>query len=180
MEEHIIAERYAKALSQAVDENMWDEALDEIMAVHKALTYIDEAMDYFASPLISYNSKRILLDKILTCGKFLPMVENFLQVILKKERVILLPLMIEEFSAIIQEQRNIALAKISCSFTITEDERVKMIDKLSALTGKNLEYQIEYDASLIAGFIARVGHIIYDYSLSNRLEKLSTVLQKAV
>ena len=66
MEEHIIAERYAKALSQAVDAKMWDEALDELMAVHKALVYIDKAMDYFASPLISYNSKRMLLDKILT------------------------------------------------------------------------------------------------------------------
>ena len=179
MEEHIIAERYARALSHVVHKDEWDAAVDQLITIDTLFTDHEKTMYYFVSPVIPYDSKVILLDKILACGQFLHAVESFFYIILQKGRVLLLPLMTEALKTIIQEERNMARARIRSSSVIDHDEQQEIIDKLSSWSGKNLEYHFEYDSSLIAGFIVEVGHVIYDCSLKNKLDTLSATLQKS-
>ena len=176
MEEHIIAERYAKALSQVVNKDQWDEVIDQLMTVNTRLN--GKVMICLASPIIPYRVRKIFLDKILSCGQFLPAVENFLTIILQQGRFVLLPFIIEELKAIIHEERNIILSHVRCAFPLTKEDEQKIIEKLSVLSGKNLECTFEYDTSLITGIIAQVGNVIYDCSLKNRLLRLETTLQK--
>lgn len=177
MEERMIAERYARALCDTIEKERWDEAVDELRALQTAIMQHESAMHYL-SAMVPLPFKQDLLSKILVECKFLPAVASFFGVLLQRQRFILLPYIIDGVQAIILEERNMAVVRVRCSFNMTDKDKHAMLEKLTTITGKRLTAESTHDPSLIGGFVLQVGHVIYDYSVKNKLKKLEAALSE--
>ena len=59
---------------------------------------------------------------------------------------------------------------------MSEKDKTELVKKLSKMSGKNLDCEIEPDPALLCGIVAKVGNKIYDFSLVNKLKQLEAEL----
>lgn len=176
MEGHIIAGRYARALFDVVPAEQWDQAYDEITAVSDFFRNNPDALKLIVSPLISGAVKDTVFRKIVQPGDFLRDVESFLDVLYRKDRLILIAHICDAFYALVQDARNMSTAQITTAFAITDEEKNKIVDKLSALTQCELSCMVQENKDLLGGFVAKVGNVIYDFSLKNKIKQLQLTM----
>jgi len=176
MEGYIIAKRYARALFDVVTPDDWQTVVTELSAVQVFLTEEDSVAQIFTSPVIPDATKESILDAVVKAHTFLQPVERFLYILLKKDRLVLLHYIIDAFNDIVHQAKNMMRAKITCAHPLSEEDQQRMVEKLSAMTGRTLECDVSVDETLLCGIIAQVGNTIYDYSLQNKLKKLKTDL----
>jgi len=176
MDDHIIAERYARALFEAVDKKQWDRAVEELEALHALSSEHKELKKLLVLPVVPFATKQTLLNDVLDQVEFLPQVESLFQILLKKGRYLLLKYIIREFKSIIQEARGMVGARVKSSYPLTDSERSAIVVKLSEMTGMKLECAFTEEELLICGVVAEIGHVIYDFSLKNRLRTLEKSL----
>jgi F-type H+-transporting ATPase subunit delta len=176
MESYVIAARYAKALIQVVGPDNWDKVRDEIESMNSLLGELPDLKEYLISPIISEEGKKNVLEKIIAQVICVPENAIFFLLLLKKGRLVLLPEILKAFCEIVQHMRNMETAFIRSSKQMSEEEIIKIVEKLSTMADCTLRAEVSYDPSLLCGIVAQVGHVVYDMSLKSKLEDLRNKL----
>ena len=84
--------------------------------------------------------------------------------------------MIEHFEALLRRERGISLAEVRTALPLEDAQRSAVADRLTELTGDEIEINEVVDESLIGGITVRIGDRLYDASVRSRLERLRTRL----
>lgn len=172
MEKSVIAGRYAQALFEVIDENAWDSAVDELKEMQAYLNDSHTVNKMLVSPIVPDETKKKVLDAVLSKSDFTKDLDSFFRVLLDKDRFVLIPEIIESLIDIVRTRRNLLRAKIRVSRELSQEEESQIINRLNTVTGKKLDYEVEHDPELICGVTAEVGNTIYDFSLKKRIERL--------
>ena len=61
---------------------------------------------------------------------------------------------------------------VTTAIPLTDDLKSKVLAKAKELTGKDVTIKNIVEASIIGGFILRIGDIQYNASIANKLNKL--------
>ena len=78
-----------------------------------------------------------------------------------------------------RDERGIAIAEVTTAEPLDEEGQQIVRERLSRLTGRDVELQLKIDPSIIGGIVARIGDQLIDGSVINQLRRLRARLAAA-
>ena len=166
-----IARRYAEALADvAIAHNQVEQMDAEVGAFAQLITGSRELHDVFASPVVSMEQKRSVLDAIIERTGVSAMIANLLRTMLSHYRLHDLTTVHEQFRRAINRRRGIALAEVTTAVPASQDAQQMLTRKLGELVGKQVQIQFKTDPALIGGAVTRLESVVYDGSIRTQLQ----------
>lgn len=173
-----VARRYAEALADvAVAHDQVDQIDAEVGAFAQMMSESRELRDLFASPIISQEEKRRVLDALIEQLRPIPMIANLLRTMLSHYRLHDLVAVHEQFRRGINKRRGIALAEVTSAAALSQSEQEMLSRKLESLAGKKVQVQFRTDPSLIGGVVTRIESVVYDGSIRTQLQTVKQRLK---
>jgi F-type H+-transporting ATPase subunit delta len=164
------ARRYADAtFAVARRDNDVQGWLRDLQMAVDTVTQPDIA-NFFRDPKVSRE------EKIETVGRTFqsmrPHVVNLLRILAARDRVHLLPTILQELSTLDREARGILEARVTVARSIDQREQDEVRRRLEQLTGKTVEVRTDVDPSILGGIVVRMGDRLIDASVAGRLQRL--------
>lgn len=171
MSEYKVANRYAKALIDLLQQNnTLDAGFKDMREFHSLLLKTFPLMSLLKSPIIHGHQKLAVLQAIF--GKdFLKETMDFFALIIQKKREYHLQTIAEAFIEQYQLIKNIGTATVKSAIALdtkTNDEIRKFIEEF---TGKKIEVTSVIDPNIIGGIIIHADNKLYDASITGGLHK---------
>jgi F-type H+-transporting ATPase subunit delta len=168
------ARRYAEAAFDVARRggslDDWEEQLAAVAAI---LT--DPALNRaFTSPVLPRERKEEMV-----LGAFPEMetrVRNFLALLVRQDRLNLLPEILITFRALLNEHRGIQVVEVTTSEPLDPSERDQVAARLAQHLGHQVVIETRVDPGIIGGLIARVGDRVLDGSVRGRLDRMRAAL----
>lgn len=102
--------------------------------------------------------------------------QNFVEVLMANDRLLLLPQIAEQFEALKDEAEGVAQANITSAFPMSEDQVSQLISLLEPKFGLKLKPHVTVDATLIGGVRVHVGDHVLDTSVQAQLVRMRDTL----
>ena len=170
------AQRYAKAiLSLAKDRNLAKEVNEDMNYIAKTVKSSNELRAVLKSPVVKESAKMNSLKQIFKDVN--PITFELFGVLAENNRLELLTMVSSRYNELYNAMMGIQVAKVTTAVPLTPALEVKIQAKVKELTGNEAEIKNTVDASIIGGFILRVGDIQYNGSVSAQLTSLKRELQ---
>jgi F-type H+-transporting ATPase subunit delta len=175
-----IATVYARALFEVAKEN---DALDRI---HEELSEVTDALEdedsrdlrlFFYSPYFSSEEKKQAVEKVVTGAdeRFV----NFLKLLAERHRLPVLPRIRRQFESLWAEENELLPVQVTAAVEL-DDELVQGIGKrIEEQTGRTVQLSSNVDPEVLGGLIVRVGNMVLDASVRNRLEQMRKQVARA-
>ena len=176
MNKEVVAKRYALALFEiAKERQLLDQFEEEIRIFEQVFTENPKLVSILKHPKLAVQKKKALLQE--TFASLSTPLLNTLMILLDRHRVEIVPEFANEFIALANEERSVAEATVYSVRPLTEDEKQALSSVFAHKIGKaTLRIHNVIDTSLIGGVKLRIGHRIYDGSVSGQLERLQRQL----
>jgi F-type H+-transporting ATPase subunit delta len=168
-----IGEIYARALLGATEKAGQSAAvMDELDAI------IDEAFSgspkletVFASPLINYEEKSALLDRVFQ-PRISRLLLNFLKVVSRHGRLDCLRAIRFQARKLYEEARGDVRVRITTATAVEPKQIEKISAALAASLGRRPILETVVDPALVGGAVLRIGDTVYDGSVANQLQTI--------
>jgi len=171
------ARRYAEAAFLiARDREEFDRWSEDLRSLAEAVSEPDVAR-VLASARVPLDEKERLLQAFR--DDVAPLVWNLVRLLLRKQRVTLLPQIADEFDALVDEARGVVKAFVTTAVPLSDAERQQVAARLSQVTGKQVAVQDQVDPRILGGLVARIGDRLIDGSTRSRLLALKKRLEGA-
>jgi F-type H+-transporting ATPase subunit delta len=169
-----VASRYARALTDVIFSAKLDAAktVQDLKDMNATLHSSKELRFAWESPAIPQEKKLKLLDKVAGQAGLAKQVRNFIAILIDQRRLNLLPEMIAQVQAQVNERLGFADAEVMSSRLLADDERRSLESHLAKATGKTVRASYAQDKALLGGAVIKVGSTIYDGSVRGRLQRM--------
>lgn len=173
MSQTVIAKRYAKALFHLAEKENAHEAVGQDLAeFSQSFAASEELQNVLADTKISSLLKRDIVQKILEQLHPAPLVQTFIQYLLSKKRIFLLPEIEQVFSTLLREKLGRLDAEITVAKELPESTLAQITQKLSQSSGKDVHVRVKVDPEIIGGVVTRIGSVVIDGSLRHQLTRV--------
>jgi F-type H+-transporting ATPase subunit delta len=167
------ARRYAQAvLDIARDNNTLDPWLNDL----KVLNGVFGAPNVVAmleDPKLTEEHQQQVVERLLDKGLVSELAMNLLMLLLRRNRLGLLPKIVERYQELYNKEKGIVVADVTSAVPLDEEHRKQVADQLSRITGKTIELRMHHDPSILGGLITRIGDELIDASVATRLAELA-------
>ncbi|MFI2741741.1 ATP synthase F1 subunit delta [Zhouia sp. PK063] len=171
MEGSRAAIRYAKAvLELATEKNEAATVYENMQDVAKTIASSNELKVLLKSPLVKASDKKAALSQIFSSIN--PIVNNLIAVLDQNNRIAILDLVAQKYIALHDELTGKQVAVVTTAIPLDDALKAKVLVKVKELTGKEAILENKVDASIIGGFVLRVGDIQYNASVAKSLNNL--------
>ncbi|MFV5694209.1 ATP synthase F1 subunit delta [Flavobacterium sp. LB3P122] len=167
--------RYAKAILDMSDAiGVANEVSNDMTLIASTINGNQELNTFIENPTIKVEVKENVLLEVfadvngVTKGLFHLLFEN--------KRFEILEAIALEFNKLFDEMNGIEVAKVTTAFPLDVDLKAKVLAKITTLSDKKITIENIVDASIIGGFILRIGDKQYNASVANRLQVLKREL----
>jgi F-type H+-transporting ATPase subunit delta len=173
-----IASPYARAFSDVVFElhlNAHDvqRQLDDFVGAWRESADLREV---FLNPSFPMEQKVSILDKLNERLGMSQQVRNFIAVMIQHDRLDMLDEILAEFRKDINQRLGISEVEITSARPLDAGERQSLEQKVTAMTGTQVQARYHEDKTLLGGVVVRVGSTVYDGSVKGRLDRLKEQL----
>jgi F-type H+-transporting ATPase subunit delta len=173
-----IAQVYARALFQVAKEhNELDTVREQLGAFTDTLNDNREVAIFFFSPYFSTNEKKAGLQRMLTGAE--PIFMNFLEALLERHRMPAIFRIRVAYEQMWEEENRLLPVQVTSAVELDEQTVNSIGERIGQQTGRKIELSSEVDDSIIGGIVLRVGNVILDASIRNRLEQLRKQVAQA-
>jgi F-type H+-transporting ATPase subunit delta len=173
-----IAEVYARALFEAAKEH---DALDR---VHDELGEFAEALEddrtlqvFLFSPYFSSEEKREGVKKIVSDAD--ERTVNFLELLAERHRMPAIFRIKREFDSLWAEENQLLPVTVTSAVELDEGLVQDIGKRIEEQTGRKVELSSNVDPDVLGGLMVRVGNMVLDGTVRNRLERLRKQVAKA-
>ena len=164
-----VGRRYSKAIFDIAEEKNQVKEIYELLNSAMVLYRTDkEFKNFIRNPLINNEEKKLVLNEIF--GKDNRDNLNILLYILDKGRINCIKYIVAEYLKIYYRKNRILDVRATFTKELTEEQKKKLIDKLSQKTGKEINLEIKIDKNILGGGIIRIGDKIIDGSIRRELD----------
>ena len=164
-----VGRRYSKAIFEIAEEKNQVKEIYEMLNSAMVLYRTDkEFKNFILNPLIDNEQKKSVLNEIF--GKDNSENLNILLYILDKGRMNCIKYIVAEYLKIYYRKNRILDVKATFTKELTDEQKKKLIDKLSQKTGKEINLEIKIDKNILGGGIIRIGDKIIDGSIRRELD----------
>merc|ERR1719353_2391727 len=109
--------------------------------------------------------------------KMQPMSQNFLMLLVENKRMDLVTKMIDSFEELYREEKGIKVTKVVTAAEITTAQKKSITQAVQAVEpGKQLTFEYEVQPAMLGGFVVKLGQKVLDYSVSTKIDRMSTQL----
>src|SRR3954452_2004595 len=166
-----IAEVYARSLFEVAKEHdRLDDVHEQLDQFADELSRNRELQVFFFSPYFSSDEKKDGVAKVIDGGN--EYFVRFLELLAEKHRLPVLFRIRRELDSLWAKEQRLLEVLVTSAVDLDE-ETVKAIGKkIEEQTGHRVELAARVDADLIGGLVIRVGNMVLDASVRNRLERL--------
>lgn len=181
MADRSLARRYARAFIEIAQEsNRTDKLGEQLSAVLGAFRAHDAMLlNAFSNPVYTVTERTAVLEDVLPKLGLEKDLANLLRLMLRNDRMSLLPEVVDSFIELADEAANRVRVVVETAEPLGPQLEAEVRAALEKVTGKTVLIQTRVDASLIGGLVARVGGKVYDASVRNRLQTLRQTLLSA-
>ncbi len=163
--------RYAKAiLETAVSSGKANQVNDDMKSIIAAVNSSADLNDFLASPIITSDLKMKALSEVFASVQ--GETKSLFRLLQENKRFEILLAIAIQFNTQFDEMNGVEVAKVTTAFPLTADLEAQILAKAATISIKKLTIQNTVDASIIGGFILRIGDKQYNASVSNRLQEL--------
>jgi F-type H+-transporting ATPase subunit delta len=134
-----------------------------------------EYIDYLVNSSIPKSERVNNLREVFE-GRVCDPVFAFLNVLLEHRDINVLLSAIDEFRSLYEDYMNVADAVVTSVVELTDEQKKKLISKLSLVTGRRIRATYVIDSSLIGGLSVTVDGKLYDGSIKKNLNNLKEVM----
>ena len=173
-----IAEVYARALFEAAKEH------DVLDRVHDELGEFAEALDddrslqvFLFSPYFSSEEKREGVRKIVSDADERTL--NFLELLAERHRMPAIYRIRREFDALWADENQLLPVTVTSAVELDEGLVEDIGNRIQEQTGRKVELSSNVDPEVLGGLMVRVGNMVLDGTVRNRLERLRKQVAKA-
>jgi ATP synthase F1 delta subunit len=173
-----IADVYARALFDAAKENdVLDRVHDEVGQFADALDENRDLQVFLFSPYFSSDEKKQGVSKIVTDAD--PRLVNFLELLAERHRMPALFRIRRQFDDLWADENQLLGVSVT-SATELDPAIVEDIGaQIEKQTGRRVELSSNVDPDVLGGLMVRVGNMVLDATVRQRLEQLRKQVAKA-
>jgi len=168
------AKRYAQAVFEiALERNefeSWQEGLKKIVD----LTTDNKLMALLENPSLSFAAKKSLLQERL--GKINPLASNLALLLVSKGLLRRSGDISQIYNELLDAHRGIDRAKVTTVLPLGDQEKDAISQRLGKIVERKVVVDAQVEPSIIGGFIARIGDMLIDGSIHQKLETLKRSL----
>ncbi len=174
-----VARRYAKALlTLGKEDGKYKEYGEGLSGFSGLLEREPELKDALLNPIHSREERRKLLLKIIDLLQMSPLVSNLLQLLFDKHRLSAVEGVSLAYQELVDSVENISRAKVKTAISLDEATQDRLRQTLEKLTGSTVVMEVEEDAGILGGVVARVGDLVLDGSVRSQINSLRESLIK--
>jgi len=164
-----VAKRYASALLDVASESgSLDPLGKDLHDLDRLLNASEEFKAFVLHPLISPEEQSACIEKVFG-KKASPLTRNLFRLLIKRERLNILPDVVRISMELWQEAKGIQSVDVVSASELKADQTKALEKKLAARTGKEIKLITRVDESLLGGFRLRIGDQVEDHSLAAKL-----------
>ncbi len=175
----LVSKTYGEALFEIAmesGENKAQELMEEILGINAILRQNPEFDELMKHPGIPKQEKLQVLETVFG-GRISKELENFLEIIVSKERYRDMPDIFSYFVNRVKEARKIGVAYVTTAVELTAVQRLAVEARLLETTAyRSLEMHYTVDAAIIGGMIIRINDRVVDSSIRTKLDGLKKQL----
>jgi F-type H+-transporting ATPase subunit delta len=172
----VAANRYAKALVDVLYPESGEAGLEQLRKFRNLLREQPDARRLFENPTVPAERRKGLLKEIGSAFNLDRRLQNFLHILIDRNRLGLLDEVIDAYQKFLDEKMGIVRAFVTAAHPLDAAQRGELASKLETVTGKQIRMEVAVDPSLIGGVVARVGSTIYDGSVRQQLQSFKNRL----
>jgi F-type H+-transporting ATPase subunit delta len=173
-----IAEVYARALFEVAKEHdVLDRVHEELGEFAEALSEDRTLQVFLFSPYFSSQEKREGVRKVVSDAdeRFV----NFLEVLAERHRMPALFRIKREFDSLWAEENKLLPVTVTSAIELDEGLVEEIGERIQEQTGREVELSSNVDPEVLGGLMVRVGNMVLDGTVRNRLERLRKQVAKA-
>lgn len=173
-----VATTYAEALHlSAVDGNAIEDVRRDLAGFTEALADNEELALVLGNPKIETRAKKAAVASLT--GQATPLVRNFLQLLLDRGRIT----EVSDIRRAFEERVAAAAGRIDVhavtAVALDDALRKRILDRITQQTGLQADLTEEVDPGIVGGLVLRVGGVVLDASVRERLAELRRTLANA-
>ncbi len=173
-----IGQVYARALFEvAVEENALDEIRDQLLAFADAMDENRDLAVFFFSPYFSVTEKKDGLARSVQDAH--PAVANFLQALIERHRMPAIFRIRDEFETLWEHERRMLPVHVTSAIGLEDSLLENLGKRIGDQVDREVEMSSEVDPDILGGIVLRVGNVVLDASIRNRLEQLRKQVAQA-
>jgi F-type H+-transporting ATPase subunit delta len=173
-----IAEVYARALFEvARDNGVLDRVHDELGEFADALDEDRRLQVFLFSPYFSSEEKKDGMRRIVTDAD--ERLVNFLQLLAERHRMPALFRIRRSFEKLWAEENKLLPVIVTSAVELDESLVQEIGRSIEEQTGRRVELSSNVDADVLGGLMVRVGNMVLDATVRNRLEQLRKQVARA-
>jgi len=172
--------RYAKAvLQQANEEKTANVVFGDMKSVYGTIENSRELRAVLKSPVIKSEDKRDALLEIFS--NLTETTKSLIKVLVENKRIDTLSNVAKSYINLFNEAEGVKVAKVTTAVPLSDALEKQVLAKVKEMTGStSVTIENNTDASIIGGFILRVGDLQYNASIANQLGNLKREFQKSI
>ncbi len=173
------ARRYARALfALAREEGRIEDIRSELEALCGLLDSNAALAHAILRPLFPSGERRRVLQAVCERLGASDTVRRFCSFLVDQRRIVELEAIRAAYAALADDAAGRSRARVVSATPLSDVQRERLRRALAERTGRQLELEIEVDASLLGGAIATVGGLVFDGSLRTQLDQLRANLMR--
>ena len=171
--------RYANALFQLAKEaKVIDTVSNDLKSLEATINSDVEILKFIQNPSIKKSLKVQFFNTVSQKLELSKLTENFIGLIIKKNRVHYILEMIRAFNDLLSELKGIKSANIISAYKLSDEEVSKIKMKLKDKFNSDFNINLLTDSSLIGGLKIQVGSQMIDSSIKNQLNLLKAKMKE--
>ena len=173
-----IASVYARSLFEvAKEQDKLDKVRDELGEFVDALNESRELQVFLFSPYFSTREKSEGLDKAISGADETTV--NFLKLLIEKHRMPVLFRVRAELDQLWEDENRLLPVTVTSAVELPKATVKQIGDRIAEQTGRQVELSSSVDPDVLGGLMVRVGNMVLDATVRNRLEQLRKQVAKA-
>jgi F-type H+-transporting ATPase subunit delta len=173
-----IARVYAEALFEvAKEKGKLDQIRDQLGELVDVLERNRDLQVFFFSPYFSLGEKREGLERAISGAE--PELINFLELLIDKHRMPVIFRLRTRFDELWAEENKLLEVTLTSAVELDPEIVNRVSDEIERQTGRKIELESAVDEGILGGLVLRVGNMVLDASLRNKLEKLRKQVAQA-
>ena len=173
-----VSRRYAKAIFELTRGNgIQERVFNELRSLKQVYNNDLTVSEFLGSPMISPTSKLAVLQGALS-GKITNEVLNLLKLLAEKNRLEVLPEIVDAYEEIADSVHGVTRGKVVSAAPLSTEERSKIEETVTRVTKKKVILNFEEDKNLMGGMVAQVGGWTFDDSLKAHLVRINEELNR--
>ncbi len=132
---------------------------------------------FFFSPYFSTEEKKDGLKRVVTGAE--PVFMNFLEALIERHRMPAIFRIRDDYQKLWEDERHLLAVEVTSAIELDKATVSSIGDRIGEQTKRTVELSSKVDPDILGGIVLRVGNVILDASIRNRLEQLRKQVARA-